>query len=136
MEKNIEPCDGYDNNWLSKIAERFLDFPQTSQPIVDDYAHGIGYVQAPNVIAQNWDSKQPIGILRQQLFRQAHGFFAKNKKHVVLVIDVIMRFGPVARKKGKVSVLMHGHERFETFINPDLEVLPIIQPRALEAAIR
>ena len=96
MEKNSEPFDGSDNKWSPKIAERFLDFPQTSQPIVDDYAHGIGYVQAPNVIAQNWNSKQPIGILRQQRFRQAHGLFAKNKKHVVLVIDVIMRFGPMA----------------------------------------
>ena len=106
-----------------------------AQPVVDDDAHRIGQVQAPDVRAKQRDLIEPVGMAFQQVVRQPHGFFAKHQEHVVLVIDVVMRLGALARQEGKVGVAMQFHEGTEALVGADVQVLPVVQPGPFEPGI-
>ena len=108
---------------------------QTPQSIIDDNAHGIGQVEAADVLAQDGNPVQTVGMLSQQMFGQTYRFFSKDEEHIVPVINGVMRLRPLAREERKVGVLVDGHEVFQTLVDADIQVLPIVQTSALEAGV-
>ena len=90
------------------------------QSVVDDDAHCIGQIQAADVLAEDGDLVQLVGVLGQQVFGQSDRFLAKDEKHVVSVIDVVMRLCALAREKRKVGILVNGHEGFQALVSTDV----------------
>ena len=108
---------------------------QTPQSIINDDAHGIGQIEAADVLAEDRNPVQTVGMLSQQIFGQPHRFFSKDEEHIIPVINGVMRLRPLAREERKVGVLVDGHEVFQTLVDANIQVLPIVQTGALEAGV-
>ena len=78
---------------------------------------------------------QPVGVCGQQVFGQAHRFFAKDQEHVVLVVDVVVGLCALTRQESKVGIPVNVHEGVEALIGADLQVLPIVQSGPLQSGV-
>jgi len=121
----LVPCNLRDV-WEAEVAEAF----------VDDDADGVGQVEAADVFAQDGNLVQAVGVLACQVVGESHGLFAKDEEHVVAVVDVAIGLVAFAGEEGKMRTPVGGHEVFEALVCADVEVLPIVQPRSLQAGVR
>ena len=88
------------------------------------------------MLAQDGNLIQAVGVLACQVVGESHRLFAKDEEHVVAVVDVAIGLVAFAGEEGEMRTPVGGHEVFEALVCADVQVLPIVQSRALQAGVR
>ena len=105
-----------------------------AQGFVQDERGGVGEVERAQSAAHG-DAERAVGVAVDERFGQAFCFLAEDQEVAVAVFDVGIAFFGFLGEVEVSSALGAGEEVVEVVVVRQVELVPIVEPRALELCV-